>query len=72
MSASSERTRRYREQMRKRGLRPVQVWVPDTRSPEFAERVRRECEEINRSDAEEGIMEWLESVSILNEPDETW
>jgi hypothetical protein len=67
---SSARTRRYRDALRRRGLRPVQVWVPDTRAPGFAERVRRQCEAINRSDHEEGIMDWIEAVSVFDEPDE--
>jgi hypothetical protein len=25
------------------GLRPVQIWVPDTRRPGFAEESRRQC-----------------------------
>jgi hypothetical protein len=67
---SSARTRRYRDELRRRGLRPVQVWVPDTRAPGFAEKVRQECEAINRSDRDEGIMDWVEAVSIFDEPDE--
>jgi hypothetical protein len=48
----------------------VQVWVPDTRAPGFAERIRRECEAVNRSDSEERIMDWIEAVSWIDEPDE--
>ncbi len=29
----------YRQRMRLAGLRPVQIWVPDTRSPGFAAEV---------------------------------
>jgi hypothetical protein len=25
------------------GLRPVQIWVPDTRRPDFAQECRRQC-----------------------------
>ena len=35
---SREKARTYRERMRAKGLRPVQLWLPDTRSPEFARR----------------------------------
>jgi hypothetical protein len=34
------RVRRHRESLRAAGLRPVQIWVPDTRRPGFA----RECQ----------------------------
>ena len=32
--------------MRSSGLRPVQLWVPDTRAPGFAAECRRQCERI--------------------------
>lgn len=36
------RVRRYRDALRQAGLRPVQIWVPDTRRPGFAEECRRQ------------------------------
>ena len=32
----SERVQKHRDALRAAGLRPLQIWVPDTRSPEFA------------------------------------
>ena len=32
----------HRAQLRARGLRPIQIWVPDTRAPGFAEEARRQ------------------------------
>jgi hypothetical protein len=40
---------RYRERMRAAGLRPVQIWVPDTRSPDFAAECRRQAHRINQA-----------------------
>jgi Protein of unknown function (DUF3018) len=37
--------------MRAAGLRPVQIWVSDTRVPGFAEECRRQCLRIAASDA---------------------
>lgn len=37
------RVEKRRDAMRKAGLRPVQIWVPDTRRPGFAEECRRQC-----------------------------
>lgn len=34
---SRDEVRRHRERLQELGLRPVQIWVPDTRSPAFAE-----------------------------------
>ena len=38
--AANQVVARYRERMRAAGLRPVQFWVPDTRSPAFGAEVR--------------------------------
>lgn len=40
MDPSTHRVKRHREGLRAAGMRPVQIWVPDTRSADF----RRECE----------------------------
>jgi hypothetical protein len=36
------RVQRHREALRAAGLRPVQIWVPDTRRPGFDEECRRQ------------------------------
>ncbi len=35
MASSREKVREHRERLRAQGLRPIQIWVPDVRSPEF-------------------------------------
>ena len=37
-----EDVRRHRARLRERGLRPVQLWLPDVRSPEFQAEARRQ------------------------------
>ncbi len=37
------RVQKHREALRRAGLRPVQIWVPDTRRAGFAEECRRQC-----------------------------
>lgn len=39
----NRRVQKHREALRMAGLRPVQIWVPDTRRPGFAEQCRRQC-----------------------------
>lgn len=39
---SKERVRAHRERLRAQGLRPIQIWVPDVNSPEFAAEAHRE------------------------------
>jgi Antitoxin MazE-like len=38
----SEQIRKRRDSLHIAGLHPVQVWVPDTRRPEFAAECRRQ------------------------------
>jgi len=38
----SERVGSYRRRLRAQGLRPVQIWVPDVRSPEFSDEAHRQ------------------------------
>lgn len=50
----NQRVRKYRDALRMAGLRPVQIWVPDTRRPDFAEECRRQCllaAEVDNADA---------------------
>ena len=41
-SSTRERVQKRRNALRAAGLRPVQIWVPDTRAPGFAEEYRRQ------------------------------
>ncbi len=58
-----DRVARHRAQMRAKGLRPIEVWVPDTNRPGFAEEVRRQASAVNDSDQSDDVMDWIESVS---------
>ena len=48
MAASSgsrparDKVRAYRERLRRRGLRPIQIWVPDVRSAAFKAEAHRQ------------------------------
>jgi hypothetical protein len=37
-----DRVRTYRKRLRAQGLRPIQIWVPDVTSPEFAREAHRQ------------------------------
>ena len=37
-----DRVRAHRQRLRDAGMRPVQIWVPDTRIPAFATEARRQ------------------------------
>jgi hypothetical protein len=57
-----ENIRRYRERMQAKGFRAIQLWVPDTRSPEFAEECRRQSLLVANDPAEQRLMEELERL----------
>jgi hypothetical protein len=46
-----QRVRKRRDALRNAGLRPVQIWVPDTRRPGFAEECRRQSRLVAAADA---------------------
>jgi hypothetical protein len=39
--SSRNKVRAHRRRLREQGLRPIQIWVPDMRSPSFAAEARR-------------------------------
>ncbi len=47
-AAARERVRKHRAALRAQGLRPIQIWIPDTRRPGFAEEARRQSLAIAR------------------------
>ncbi|CAN5842194.1 antitoxin MazE family protein [soil metagenome] len=45
----AERVREHRQRLRAQGLRPIQIWVPDIRSAEFAEQAHQQSVAVARS-----------------------
>ena len=55
MAHVNSRVQKHRDALRMAGLRPVQIWVPDTRRPDFAEVCRRQSRlaaETDKTDAD--------------------
>ena len=50
--------------MRAQGLRPVQIWVPDVRSPEFAAEAHRQSAQVATADRDSDDMDFVEAVSV--------
>jgi hypothetical protein len=69
----SERVKRRRDKLRAAGLRPVQLWVPDTTKPEFREEARRQSRLIRDSEteasrAEEDAWEAISAEAVSDHP----
>lgn len=45
------------------GLRPVQIWVPDTRRPDFADECRRQSLALRDDAHEAGTLAWLDAAA---------
>ena len=58
-----EDVRRHRQRLRERGLRPVQIWLPDVRAPGFAAEARRQSELVARSPQAEQDTAFVETLS---------
>lgn len=63
MKVVTERVKRYRDKLRERGLRPVQIWVPDTRRPGFATECRRQSELLKAGAHEKEVLDFLEQAA---------
>jgi hypothetical protein len=49
--------------MRRSGLRLVQLWVPDTRAPGFADECRRQSRRAAKARrAEHDVMKWIDGT----------
>jgi len=59
MSTVSSRVQKHREALRHAGLRPIQLWVPDTRDPGFADECKRQAMAVAASDSKDASLEAL-------------
>jgi Protein of unknown function (DUF3018) len=49
--------------MRAQGLRPVQIWVPDVRSPEFSAEAHRQSALVAAAERTADDMDFVEAIS---------
>ena len=61
--AVRERVGEYRRRMRERGLRPLQVWVPDVRTESFAAEAHRQASLVARADESADDQDFIEAIS---------
>lgn len=57
------RVAEYRRRMRERGLRPIQVWVPDVRTPSFAVEAARQSAIVAHGRHAGEEQQYIESIS---------
>jgi len=59
----AQRVQKHRKALRAAGLRPVQIWVPDTRRAGFAAECRRQCLALRKDRSEADHLKWLARVA---------
>ena len=63
VKSSREKVKAHRQRLRKKGLRPIQIWVPDVRSPEFAAEAHRQSLAVARSPGEADDQAFVDAIS---------
>lgn len=61
--SSRDKVRAHRARLRLQGLRPIQIWVPDLRSPAFAREARRQSLAVARSPFAREDQAFIEAIS---------
>ncbi len=63
MHGSRDKVRAYRERMRARGLRPIQIWVPDTRTAAFRTEAHRQSLAVAQSGLALEDQDFIDAIS---------
>ncbi len=59
----NQRVKKHRDALRAAGLRPIQIWVPDTRRAGFADECRRQSMLVAKADAnDQGLDEFMDDA----------
>ncbi len=61
--SARDRARKHREKLRAQGLRPIQMWVLDTRNPAVVAEIKRQCLLLRDDSQEKQILEEIEAVA---------
>jgi hypothetical protein len=62
-AAVTERVRRHRDSLRAAGLKPVQIWIPDTRMESFRQQCERESLSLSADPQEAETLAWIAEVA---------
>lgn len=64
-----KRVAEHRGRLREQGLRPLQIWVPDTRTPDFAEEAHRQSALAAVSSNASDDQTFVDAISQFNDED---
>jgi Protein of unknown function (DUF3018) len=60
---SRVKVREHRERLRRQGLRPIQIWVPDVRAPGFRSEARRQSLAVAASSRAHEDQAFIDAIS---------
>ena len=61
--SSRDKVRAHRKRLRRQGLRPIQIWVPDVRSPAFQAEAHRQSLAVKQSEYEAQDQAFIDAIS---------
>jgi hypothetical protein len=64
MSSTRDRVRQHRERLRNQGLRPLQIWVPEVRAPEFIAEAHCQSVAIATSERDAEDQAFVDAISV--------
>lgn len=67
--SSRVKVREHRERLRRQGLRPIQIWVPDVRAPAFRSEAHRQSLAVAASSHASGDQAFIDAVSAFADSD---
>lgn len=62
---SREKVQAHRRRLRAQGLRPIQIWVPDTRSERFAKEAHRQSKKVAASAHAEVDQAFIDAIGEI-------
>jgi len=60
------RQRTHRTEMRRQGMRLIEIWVPDVHAPSFADEAHRQSLAAANSPQEKDDQDFVDAVSVWN------
>ena len=63
----SGRVKKHREALRAAGLRPLQIWVPDSSRPGFAKECKRQSRRLLKDPNEKRALNWLAKAAAADD-----
>ena len=65
--SATEKMRTYRQNQRERGMKLLQLWVPDPAAPGYAEAMRHQCALLNRRGRTSSDTDWVEEIGAFDD-----